>query len=298
MAELRAATALPTSPSAHPYACPSPAGGPQLLHAPQAAPLALAPREEQPAHERAQRGAGAALQFLLLFKPCTSSRLTPADVHIAFHRTHDQFLFALTLIADKLGVPVRMTRAAKEPRKTESAGQPGGDLLARVKHVFAFYALCGGGTDETRLGRAEWRQWLRDAGLVSDAGPPAGLPGAALDGLFRRALLPGEPLSLLLQRGLTLAEFLDAVQPVALALRVSAQQVQQRLVAGGAPALLDHDQLLFLQLAASSTAQQQGQKGQGRVGGGHGGSAWRLIWGWGPWALLDKITASMGKHGH
>ncbi|KAL6758779.1 hypothetical protein V8C86DRAFT_2587791 [Haematococcus lacustris] len=262
-------------------------------------------------------------EFLLLFKPCTSSRLTPADVHIAFHRarsetsllgeglvpcgsacscscgckcmtpglTHDQFLFALTLIADKLGVPVRMTRAAKEPRKTESAGLPGGGLLARVKHVFAFYALCGGGTDETRLGRAEWRQWLRDAGLVSDAGPPAGLPGAALDGLFRRALLPGE-------RGLTLAQFLDAAQPVALALRVSAQQVQQRLVAGGAPALLDHDQLLFLQLAASSAAQQQGQKGQGRVSGGHGGNAWRLIWGWGPWALLDKITASMSKHGY
>ncbi|GFH26481.1 hypothetical protein HaLaN_24638 [Haematococcus lacustris] len=110
----------------------------------------------------------------------------------ALDRLEAEFLFALTLIADKLGVPVRMTRAAQEPRKTEPAGQPGGDLLARVKHVFAFYALCGGGTDETRLGRAEWRQWLRDAGLVSDAGPPAGLPGAALDGLFRRALLPGE----------------------------------------------------------------------------------------------------------
>ncbi|KAL6753326.1 hypothetical protein V8C86DRAFT_2727888 [Haematococcus lacustris] len=126
---------------------------------------------------------GGGREFLLLFKHCTSSRLTPADVHIAFHRarsetsllgeglapcgsacscscgckcmtpglTHDQFLFALTLTADKLGVPVRMTRAAKEPRKTESARQPGGDLLARVKHVFAFYALCGGGTDEVWL---------------------------------------------------------------------------------------------------------------------------------------------------
>ncbi|KAL6746860.1 hypothetical protein V8C86DRAFT_1439274 [Haematococcus lacustris] len=131
--------------------------------------------------------------------------------------------------AQQLGLPCTGLQALTDPAARVAVRLNGGEQLRMgLQAGFERYCQWNGGTDKSAMDKIRFVKWMRDARLVSEAGPPAGLPSAAVDGIYRRALQQG-------QRALNFLLFLEALRLVATALRLSLNEVAEQLVLVHAP---------------------------------------------------------------